>query len=249
MATFKSVMTERPPMAYKSLADRMSKEEGAVYIKRCEEWFAANPEASPKESVETFIRATLKTRVPTSRIFMTTSHNGAVVSAWGDAPESGPIPSGCPGRVGEVVDALNKGAGSITRDTTKWTPPLSYKFLATKMSKEKGDAYIKRCEEWFEAHPVAVPKVAKVLVEYNQDMVAKYFSRLTSVPETRALLKMWRAAGLSEERIQKMMEWHEKMDATSDERQARIDAIFGPPEEPKKIKKVVKVIKAVKKRA
>jgi len=236
-------------MAYKSLADRMSKEEGAVYIKRCEEWFAANPEASPKESVETFIRATLKTRVPTSRIFMTTSHNGAVVSAWGDAPESGPIPSGCPGRVGEVVDALNKGAGSITRDTTKWTPPLSYKFLATKMSKEKGDAYIKRCEEWFEAHPVAVPKVAKVLVEYNQDMVAKYFSRLTSVPETRALLKMWRAAGLSEERIQKMMEWHEKMDATSDERQARIDAIFGPPEEPKKIKKVVKVIKAVKKRA
>jgi hypothetical protein len=120
------------------------------------------------------------------------------------------------------------------------------------MSKEQGDAYIKRCEEWFAAHPVAVPKAAKVPVQYDTELVAKYFSRLTKAPETRDLLKMWRAAGLPDERIQKSMEWHEKMDATAGERQARIDAIFGPPEEPKKVKKVkkvAKVIKAVKKRA
>jgi len=197
----------------------------------------------------TFIRATLKTRVPEARAFITTYHNGAAVSAWGDAPEPGPIPSGCPGRVGEVIDAMNKGAGSISRTTTAWTPPISYKFLASRMSKEQGDAYIKRCEEWFEAHPAPAPKIAKAPVEYDKEMVAKYFSRLTSVPETKDLLNMWRAAGLSEERLQKMMEWHEKMDATADERQARIDAIFGPPEEPKKVKKVAKVIKAVKKRA
>jgi hypothetical protein len=250
MATFKSATTEwSPPASYKSLADRMSKEEGAAYIKRCDDWFAANPEAVPKESVETFIRSTLKVRVPTSRIFITTSHNGAMVSAWCDASTPGPIPSGCPGRVGEVVDSMNKGTGSISRPMTKWSPPLSYKFLASKMSKEKGDKYIKRCEEWFAANPVAVPKASKAADEYDTELVAKYFSRLTNVPETRALLKLWRAAGLSDERIQKSMEWHEKMDATSDERQARIDAIFGPPEEPKKTKKVAKVIKAVKKRA
>ena len=196
-----------------------------------------------------FVRATLKVRVPEARAFITTYHNGAAVSAWGDAPEPAPIASGSYGRVGEVVDAINKGTGSISRPTTAWTPPLSYKFLATKMSKEQGDAYIKRCEEWFAAHPASVPKVSKAPVEYDTEMVAKYFSRLTSVPETRDLLKMWRAAGLPEERLQKMMEWHEKMDSTAGERQARIDAIFGPPEEPKKVKKVAKVIKAVKKRA
>lgn len=197
----------------------------------------------------TFIRATLKVRTPEPRAFITTYHNGAAVSAWGDAPEQPPIPSGCHGRVGEVVDSLNKGAGFVNRLETPWTPPISYKFLATKMSREQGDAYIKRCEEWFEAHPTPVPKVAKVPVEYDEEMVAKYFSRLTSVPETWKLLDMWRAAGLPEERLQKMMEWHEKMDASADDRQARIDAIFGPPEEPKKTKKVAKVIKAVKKRA
>jgi len=197
----------------------------------------------------TFIRATLKVRVPEALTFVSTSHNGAVVSEWWAVPVERRIPSGHPSRVGEVADALNKGSGSISRPTTKWTPPLSYKFLATKMAKEQGEAYIKRCEEWFEAHPASVPKAAKVPVEYNQDMVAKYFSRLTSVPETKDLLKMWRTAGLPEERLQKMMEWHEKMDATAGERQARIDAIFGPPEEPKKTKKVAKVIKAVKKRA
>jgi len=196
-----------------------------------------------------FIRATRKVRVPEARAFITTYHNGAAVSAWGDAPEPAPIASGSYGRVGEVVDAINKGSGSISRPVTSWTPPLSYKFLASRMPREQGEAYIKRCEEWFEAHPAPVPKVAKVPVEYNQDMVAKYFSRLTSAPETRDLLKMWRGAGLPEERLQKMMEWHEKMDATAGERQARIDAIFGPPEEPKKTKKVAKVIKAVKKRA
>jgi hypothetical protein len=196
-----------------------------------------------------FIRATRKVRVPEALTFVSTSHNGAVVSEWWAAPVARTIPSGYPSRVGEVVDALNKGSGSISRPVTSWTPPLSYKFLASKMSKEQGEAYIKRCEEWFEAHPAPVPKVAKVPVEYNQDMVAKYFSRLTSVPETQDLLKLWRAAGLTEERLQKSMEWHEKMDATADDRQARIDAIFGPPDEPKKTKKVAKVIKAVKKRA
>jgi hypothetical protein len=147
------------------------------------------------------------------------------------------------------MDALNRGTGFIVRETTKWTPSIYYKFLATKMSKEQGEAYIKRCEEWFEAHPTPVPKVVKVPVEYNEELAAKYFSRLTSVPDTRDLLKMWCAAGLPEERCQKSMEWHEKMDATASERQARIDAIFGPPEEPKKPRKVAKVIKAVKKRA
>ena len=197
----------------------------------------------------TFIRATLKVRAPEARAFITTTHNGATVSAWADAPLPAPIFSGCPGRVGEIVDAMNRGNDFIKRDTTKWTPPLSYKFLASRMSKEQGDAYIKRCEEWFEAHPLRVPETEKAPIEYDKEMVAKYFSRLTKVPETKDLLKMWRVAGLHGERIQKSMEWHEKMDATAEERQARIDAIFGPPEEPKKVKKVPKVIKAVKKRA
>jgi hypothetical protein len=197
----------------------------------------------------TFIRATLKVHVPEARAFITTSHNGAVVSAWGDAPTPGPIPSGCPGRVGEIVDSMNRGVDFISRPTTKWSPSLSYKFQASKMTTENGAAYIKRCEEWFAANLVTPPKAAKVPCQYDTELLSKYFSRLTSVPETRVFFKILRAAGFPDERIQKSMEWHEKMEATSNERQARINAIFGPPEEPKKPKKVAKVIKAVKKRA
>jgi hypothetical protein len=196
----------------------------------------------------TFVRASLKVHKPEARAFVTTYHNGAAISAWCDAPEPRPIASGCYGRVGEIVDLMNRGTDFINHDTIKWTPPISYKFIASKMPKAQGEAYVKRCEDWFAANPPPVPKAAKAPLKYDTELVAKYFSRLTSVPETQDLINLWRAAGIPEERVQKSIEWHEKMDATSEERQAQIDAIFGPPEEPKKPKKVVKVIKAVKKR-
>jgi len=198
-----------------------------------------------------FKRATIKLRTRAAQNFTSTFQNGAMVSSWGDAPEPPPIPSGCPGRVGEVVDAMNRGTGFVKHTGVIWVPPISYKFLASKMPKEKADAYIKRCEEWFAERPMAPPKPEKIQVEYDTDMVAKYFSGLTNVPDQSDLFNLWRAAGFSEERLKKSQEWHEKMIAGADDLQARLNAIFGPPEPPtKKVKKVVKkVIKAVKKRA
>ena len=197
-----------------------------------------------------FKRATIKLRTRAPLNFTSTFQNGAMVSSWGDAPAPPPIPSGCPGRVGEVVDAMNRGTGFVKHTSVVWVPPISYKFLASKMPKEKAAAYIKRCEEWFATRPVAPPKPEKIQVEYDTDMVAKYFNGLTNVPDRSDLFKLWRDAGCSEERFKKSQEWHEKMDAMADVHQERLNAIFGPPEEPKKVKKVVKkVIKAVKKRA
>jgi hypothetical protein len=120
--------------------------------------------------------------------------------------------------------------------------------MASRMSVEQGEAYRVRCKTWIDEHPLAVPKRDKPVLSYDADVVTKYFSKLTSAPDTGELVNMWRSAGLPEWRLQKMQEWHEKMDASAPIRQARIDAIFGP-EEVKKTKKVAKVIKAVKKRA
>lgn len=199
-----------------------------------------------KSKVMAFIRAPLKVRTPETRAFITTYHNGAVVSAWGEAPSQVPISSGSYGRVGEIVDKINLGNGSIQHGVPKWTPPISYRFIASMMS--NGDAYIKRCEEWFEQHPPCVPKASDHQVEYNKELVTEYYKGRTSVPDEAGLLSMWRAAGISEERIQKFMEKRRKMDERAAEDMVQFEAIFGPLEEPK-VKKVVKVIKAVKKRA
>ena len=185
----------------------------------------------------------------TARTFVSSFRNGAMVTDWVESAPRPLIPSGCPGRVGEIVDAMNRGAGAVAAQRqTAWTPPMAYEFMASRMSEEQGEAYRVRCKTWIDEHPLAVPKRDKPVLSYDAEVVAKYFSKLTSAPETGELVKMWRSAGLPEWRLQKMQEWHEKMDASASTRQAHIDAIFGP-EEVKKTKKVTKVIKAVKKRA
>ena len=186
---------------------------------------------------------------PAALTFVSSFRNGAMVTDWVESTSNSRIPSGCPGRVGEIVDAMNKGLGAVAvYKPTPWTPPISYEFMASKMSEEQGEAYLKRCKTWFDEHPPAVPRRVKPVLPYDTELVAKYFSKLTVVPDVSELAKMWQSAGLPEWRIQKIREWHEKMEATSSIRQAQIDAIFGP-EEVKKIKKAPKVIKAVKKRA
>ena len=186
---------------------------------------------------------------PSALTFVSSFRNGAMVTDWVESAPPPRIPSGCPGRVGEIVDAMNKGLGAVAvYKPTPWTPPISYEFMASKMSEEQGEAYLKRCKTWFDEHPPAVPRRVKPVLPYDTELVAKYFSKLTVVPDVSELAKMWQSAGLPEWRIQKIREWYENMEATSSIRQAQIDAIFGP-EEVKKIKKAPKVIKAVKKRA
>ena len=199
-----------------------------------------------KSKIMVFIRAPLKVRPPETRAFITTHQNGAAISSWCEAPIQHPIPSGCPGRVGEIIDKINQGVGSINHSTSKWTPPISYEFIASTMPDR--DAYIKRCDEWFEQHLPRVLKVSEPPVEYNKEFIAKYYKGLTSVPDESELLTMWRAAGISEEQIQKFIDKRQKMAERAAEDMVQFEAIFGPLEEPKKVKKVVKVIKAVKKR-
>lgn len=186
---------------------------------------------------------------PTTLSFVSSFRNGAMVTDWVASATQTLIPSGCTGRVGEIVDSMNRGAGVVAAQRqSPWTPPIAYEFMASRMSEEQGEAHRKRCKAWFDERPPAAPKRDKPVLSYNADIVTKYFSKLTSAPETTELVKMWRSAGLPEWRLQKMEEWHAKMDASASTRQAHIDAIFGP-EEVKKTKKVAKVIKAVKKRA
>jgi hypothetical protein len=134
-----------------------------------------------------------------------------------------------------------------------WTPPLDYKFMA-KLRPDPED-WIKRCEEWFEAHPskpwqsTDAPPVINPLPILD---VFKKYSNAESgpiVPPVEELEEAWRAAGYSEERIAKAAAHRRKMAATQDERQQIIDAIFakfpsaykpGPKLKPKKVIKVVK---------
>ena len=185
---------------------------------------------------------------PAPLTFVSTFHNGARVSEWVAAPSRSRIPSGTPGRVGEIADAMNRGDGAVARVTTHWTPPTTYEFIASKMPKEQGEAYIKRAEEWLAANPPRAARATAPPLEYDTEMVAAYFQKLRDMPDKSDLMKLWRRAGMPEARVLQSLAWHEKEEAMADENQKKIDAIFGPAEV-KKVKKIAKVIKAVKKRA
>ena len=135
----------------------------------------------------------------------------------------------------------------------QWTPPVDFEFIAKHMSDP--EPYLKRCNEWFEAHSQTATRVHKEQVIINPEPVLAIFEKYSreedgpTVPPVVELEAAWRAAGYSEERIAKAVAHREKIDSTGPERQLVIDAIFakfpsaykpGPKLKPKKVIKVVK---------
>lgn len=134
-----------------------------------------------------------------------------------------------------------------------WTPPVDYEFISKLMPDP--EAYVKKCRDWLEAHPPPSKRVVKDPVVIDPVPVLEIFEKYSkgeegpTVPPVDELEVAWRAAGYSEQRIAKAVAHRKTIEATEDERQAVIDAIFakfpsaykpGPKLKPKKVIKVVK---------
>jgi hypothetical protein len=210
-------------------------------------------EKSQNQTKTMYKRPTLRLHKPTLQFVTHVRANGSTASAWVAAPlSSRPIPNGTPGRVGEIVDAMRRGADCIQRPApTLWTPPSDYKYAASYMPAETREQFIARCEAWFEANPprAAVEPVAKPVVDSTiiQNLFRKHSG---CVPPLDERLRAYKAAGYPDAYLIKVMDRHAKMEETSDERQKALDAIFAKwPSASKPVPKPKgKVIKAVKKR-
>jgi hypothetical protein len=198
-----------------------------------------------------FTRPALKVRPgPRLQFVIEQRPSGAKEAKWIPVYDHVPIiPNGTPGRVGEIVDAMRRGPACVARPTPKpWTPPVDYEFVAKYMAKTERDAYIAKCKAWFDANPLPVPQARPPPPVVDQELIHALFAKYSgSVPPFAERIKVYRAAGHSEEYIAKVIARHENLQETADERQKIIDRIF--PNVPKKTAKAPpKVIKAVKKK-
>jgi len=198
-------------------------------------------------------RPTLKRGLAVPRQFVTEIRaNGSRVSEWVPRNDVIAIPNGAPGRVGEVIDAMYRGPDCIRRPAkTEWTPPIDYEFIAKYMPDREREAYIAKCKEWFESHPPPPPKTAAPKPDVDQDLIMALFRKYPgTVPPFEERIKVYAAAGCTEEHIAKVIVRRQKLEETVDERQKVLDSIFGKwPSANKSVPKPKgKVIKAVKKR-
>ena len=199
----------------------------------------------------TFKRPTLRQFGSVSKVFTTVQQGSASVSAWVATTKMRKVATGTPGLVGEICTKMHRG-DCVTRPQHQWTPQSEYEFYAERaLPESERAAYIERCKKWFEEHPPRTPKAPKAPIEYNQEMIAEFYSKKNVMPSLEERVAAFRKAGMPEERIKKHVTWQEMMDATSDERQKVIDDIFGvyvPPKTKTKAVTKTKVIKPVKKK-
>jgi hypothetical protein len=118
--------------------------------------------------------------------------------------------------------------------------------------------YIQKSREWLEEHASAAC-VAEVVEEpvIDNSHILNAFAKYARVhgtpgrPPPKDVATAMRAAGYSEERVSKYLQWCRNMEDTADERQEALDKIFAKypsASKPDPKPKVKKVIKAVKKR-
>lgn len=172
---------------------------------------------------------------------------GAVVSKWVPVYDNAvPIPNGTPGRVGEICDLMYRGAPCARQ--TEWAPPLEYKRIARMYPDGVREAYIAKCEAWFDAHPPP-NHVTRQPPVYDRELVMALFAKYPGkVPPFEERVKVYRAAGKSEAYIEYVIARHKRDMERKDEDQANIDRIFPNVKSAPTKKPVPKVIKAVKKR-
>jgi len=164
----------------------------------------------------------------------------------GAATSDGTRMAPCSGLVSEILDKMHKGippkpVGRI------WTPPRDYRLVARYT--DDPDGYIAMCEEWIAAHPPKEPAPPPAPLDLNIEPIIEVFAKYKPVPPLGELVKAWRAAGYSEERVAKAKAAREKIEAAIEEREKVLDVIFAKfpsaskPAAKPKAKKVIKVVK------
>lgn len=159
-----------------------------------------------------------------------------------------------PNRVRDIIDKMRAGCENALRPVSRpWAPPISYEFIAQFMDDEEREAYLARCKEWFDSRTAttAAPVAKSDAVAYNTELVAKLFAKYSpGVPPLADRLAVYRAAGYSEEYIEKAARRAKVMEETAEERTKALDTVFAkwPAANKTDAKPKGKVIKAVKKR-
>jgi len=196
------------------------------------------------------IRPTIRRRSQ-PQVFTSRFVGGSLVSQWVRDERLYVVPSGTPGRVGEILDKMN--LGSIQYTPVPWQPPNDYEWYAEKkIPEDQRVAYIKKCENWYSEHPQS-NKLLKVKepVTYNCELLSEFWFKKSGMPPLEDRVSAMRKADVPEELVQKHIKWDQKMDDTSEIRQKAIDEVFSMYAKSKttpKLKVKEKLIKPVKKK-
>jgi hypothetical protein len=177
---------------------------------------------------------------------------GGVRSQWISYTSRARVPTGTPGVVGTLIDKMRAPPPVHQSKDHLWTPSYDYEFIAERMSEAERGPWIQKCRDWYAAQPKPVAREINATVSTidHERIVAMYRGE---VPPIATRVKVYRAAGCSEEFIRKAQARAAHLEATSDERQKALDAIFAKwPAASKTVKPkgkpATKVIKAVKKK-
>ena len=180
-----------------------------------------------------------KRPIPRPRVFVTSC----------GPPRS--IPTGTPGRVGEIATSMHRGTGCVgPPPPTKWTPSYDYEFLVRHQADP--EAYLVRCVEFFEKYPRPAPPAPKPSPAVDFAPIADLFAKHEGHrPPIDEHVEAMRKAGYSESVIIKAIARDAFLKATADERQKALDLIFArwpSINKPTPKPRTAKPIKAVKKK-
>jgi hypothetical protein len=198
-----------------------------------------------------FKRPTVRRAYDKTHFVTETRANGTKVSYHTTLTRVRRVPTGTPGRVGEIADKLHAGNDAIRHATGRpWTPPLNYEFVASHMPSGQREAYIARCEEWHAANPQPERAAPKSTEHLKPEVLAQVFDKHQGqLPPLETRVAAYRAAGYTEDYVEYAKARAAKLEETADERQKALDLIFAKwPAASKTAPKKAKVIKAVKKR-
>lgn len=167
---------------------------------------------------------------------------------------SGPprrVPTGTPGRVGEIATAMHRGSDEIRRPKVAgWRPSYDYEFVAQHQADP--EAYLERCRVWFEENPQPPPLARKVSPAVNFEPIHALFTKYTGGrPPIDEHVAAMREAGYTEDLVERAIARDAWLKATANERQEALDAIFArwpSINKPAAKPRATKPIKAVKKK-
>lgn len=176
--------------------------------------------------------------------------SGALLSQWIPVSREHIVPSGTPGRVGEILDNMRTGLYAKELPPPIWKPSIDYKFIATAMPSVQADEYINLSEEWFKTNTKNFERAPKVRVDINPEPILTVFEKSwPHCPSAEDHVEAAKRAGYSAYKVEKLARWYKWRSETEDSRQEALDAIFAKwPAASKPTPKTRKVIKAVKKK-
>lgn len=155
------------------------------------------------------------------------------------------------GLVGDIM-AKMRISGPYHPPPPAWTPSIEYNLIATHMGPSEREAYITRCERWFNDNPsLRVDPVESDESLFDPEpilaVLTKYWPNRPPISEYVTAMG---ASGYSAARIQKAVNFDKKMKSTYEKRTADLDLIFArwPAASKPTPKANTRAIKAVKKK-